>query len=54
MDLPEEILRRACVSQPFSYRAGNIRTLPGLPKMPNALKINIDKTGEIKGLMSKN
>ena len=34
--------------------AGNIRTLPGLPKIPNALKINIDKTGEIKGLMSKN
>ena len=34
--------------------AGNIRTLPGLPKIPNALKINVDKTGKIKGLMSKN
>ena len=34
--------------------AGNIRTLPGLPKIPNASKIHIDKTGEIKGLMSEN
>ena len=24
--------------------AGNIRTLPGLPKIPNASKIHIDKT----------
>ncbi|RKW21937.1 formate--tetrahydrofolate ligase [Candidatus Gracilibacteria bacterium] len=30
--------------------AGNIMTMPGLPKSPNALKIDIDEKGEIVGL----
>ncbi len=29
---------------------GNIMTMPGLPKAPAALKIDIDETGEIVGL----
>ncbi|UCG29313.1 MAG: formate--tetrahydrofolate ligase [candidate division WOR-3 bacterium] len=30
--------------------AGDVMLMPGLPKMPNALKIDMDETGEIHGL----
>jgi formate--tetrahydrofolate ligase len=42
---------RLCTGAEFIVAVcGNIMTMPGLPKQPNAEKISIDKNGNIEGL----
>ena len=42
---------RASVGAGFIYPiCGDMRTMPGLPTSPNAVRIDIDENGEIVGL----
>jgi formate--tetrahydrofolate ligase len=42
---------RASVGAGFVYPiCGDMRTMPGLPSHPNAIRIDIDDKGEIVGL----
>jgi formate--tetrahydrofolate ligase len=42
---------RVCAGAGFLVAfTGNIMTMPGLPKVPSAEKIDVDETGRISGL----